>query len=104
MLYFDIHIIFILPCRGNIWTIPAITKDDRGSYTCIAENGFGKPSRHTISIHVEFVPIINVDRHNLGQSLLNDMDISCNVEAYPTPAIIWMNDQQVQLSNNQHYR
>lgn len=96
-------IINILSYSGNIWKIPAITKNDRGSYTCIAENGFGKPSRRGISIHVEFAPIITVPRRNVGQSLRNDIDITCYVEAYPSPAIIWTNNQ-VQLSNNQHYR
>eukprot|EP00102_Acyrthosiphon_pisum_P003905 XP_001946918.2 PREDICTED: lachesin-like [Acyrthosiphon pisum] len=88
---------------GNIWKIPAIRKDDRGSYTCIAANGFGKPTRRRIAIQVEFAPIITVPKRNLGKSLHGNMDISCNIEAYPSPAIIWINNN-VQLSNNQHYR
>ncbi|CAI6373929.1 unnamed protein product [Macrosiphum euphorbiae] len=89
--------------KGNIWKIPAIRKEDRGSYTCIAANGYNKPSQRRIAIQVEFAPIITVPKRNLGQSLHNDMDISCNVEAYPSPAIIWINNN-IQLSNNQHYR
>lgn len=31
------------------------------------------------------------------------MDLECHVEAYPPPAISWIKDD-VQLSNNQHYK
>ena len=95
---------------GNIWKIPAITKYDRGSYTCIAENGFGKASKHRIAIHVEFAPIITVPKRDVGQSLFNNIDISCDVESYPSPAIIWktnevqLYDNQVQIYNNKHFK
>jgi len=69
----------------------------------MADNGIGKPTQHRIAIQVEFAPIITVSKHNLRQSLYNNIDISCDVEAYPSPAIVWMNNQ-VQLSNNQYFR
>ncbi|XP_060843877.1 lachesin-like [Rhopalosiphum padi] len=89
--------------RGNILTIPAITKEDRGTYYCVAENGVGKGARRNIAIEVEFAPVITVSKPRLGQALQYDMDLECHVEAYPPPAIIWLNNG-VQLSNNQHYR
>jgi len=42
-------------------------------------------------------------RPRLGQALQYDMDLECHVVAYPPPAITWWKDE-VQLSNNQHYR
>ena len=30
------------------------------------------------------------------------MDLECNIEAYPAPAITWYRDK-IQLKNNQHY-
>ncbi|XP_022161313.1 lachesin-like [Myzus persicae] len=88
--------------RGNVLKIPAITKGDRGTYYCVAENGVGKGARRNIAIDVEFAPVITVPETSLGQALRYDIDIVCHVEAYPPPAIIWLNNG-VELSNNQHY-
>lgn len=124
--------------RGNILTIPTVSKDDRGTYYCVAENGVGKGKRRNIAVEVEFSPVITVPRWvyaiitqwqwrklswfffaifydgrflsllfilrpRLGQALQYDMDLECHVVAYPPPAITWWKDD-VQLSNNQHYR
>lgn len=88
--------------RGNILTIPTVSKDDRGTYYCVAENGVGKGKRRNIAVEVEFSPVITVPRPRLGQALQYDMDLECHVVAYPPPAITWWKDD-VQLSNNQHY-
>lgn len=89
--------------RGNILKLPGITKEDRGTYYCVAENGVGRGARRNIAIEVEFAPVINVPKPRLGQALQYDMDLECHVEAYPPPAIVWLNNG-VQLTNNQHYR
>jgi len=88
--------------RGNILQIPSVTKDDRGTYYCVAENGVGKGKRRNIAVEVEFAPVITVPRPRLGQALQYDMDLECHVIAYPPPAITWWKDD-IQLSNNQHY-
>lgn len=88
--------------RGNILTIPSVSKDDRGTYYCVAENGVGKGKRRNIAVEVEFSPVITVPRPRLGQALQYDMDLECHVVAYPPPAITWWKDE-IQLSNNQHY-
>lgn len=93
----------ILYFRGNILKLPAITKEDRGTYYCVAENGVGRGARRNIAIEVEFAPVITVPKPRLGQALQYDMDLECHVEAYPPPAIVWLNNG-VQLTNNQHYR
>lgn len=48
--------------RGNILTIPSVSKDDRGTYYCVAENGVGKGKRRNIAVEVEFSPVITVPR------------------------------------------
>nr|CAD7406103.1 unnamed protein product [Timema poppensis] len=88
--------------RGNTLKIASISKDDRGTYYCVAENGVGKGARRNIAVEVEFAPVITAPRPRLGQALRYDMDLECHVEAYPPPAIVWIKDD-VQLSNNQHY-
>lgn len=89
--------------RGNILKIAQVHKEDRGTYYCVAENGVGKGARRNINLEVEFAPVITVPRPRLSQALQYDMDLECHVEAYPPPAITWLKDE-VQLSNNQHYR
>ncbi|CAH2101740.1 unnamed protein product [Euphydryas editha] len=89
--------------RGNILKIASVHKEDRGTYYCVAENGVGRGARRNINLEVEFAPVVTVPRPRLGQALQYDMDLECHVEAYPPPAISWLKDE-VQLSNNQHYR
>ncbi|XP_072948671.1 lachesin [Epargyreus clarus] len=89
--------------RGNILKVTSVHKEDRGTYYCVAENGVGKGARRNINLEVEFAPVVTVPRPRLGQALQYDMDLECHVEAYPPPAISWLKDE-VQLSNNQHYR
>lgn len=48
--------------RGNILTIPSVSKNDRGTYYCVAENGVGKGKRRNIAVEVEFSPVITVPR------------------------------------------
>lgn len=89
--------------RGHILKINQIRKEDRGTYYCVAENGVGKGARRNIAVEVEFAPVITAPRPRLGQALQYDMDLECHIVAYPPPAIVWLKDE-VQLSNNQHYR
>ncbi|CAB3257431.1 unnamed protein product [Arctia plantaginis] len=89
--------------RGNTLKINQVHKEDRGTYYCVAENGVGKGARRNINLEVEFAPVVTVPRPRLAQALQYDMDLECHVEAYPPPAITWLKDE-VQLSNNQHYR
>ncbi|XP_022251810.1 lachesin-like [Limulus polyphemus] len=39
--------------RGNVLTIHNITKDDRGTYYCVADNGVGRGARRNIGVEVE---------------------------------------------------
>lgn len=80
----------------------SVTKADRGTYYCVADNGVSKGDRRNINLEIEFAPVITVPRPRLGQALQYDMDLECHIEAYPPPAIVWLKDE-IQLSNNQHY-
>ncbi|KAI5738938.1 lachesin [Diaphorina citri] len=88
--------------RGNILKIPNITKTDRGTYYCVAQNGVGRGMKRNIAVEVEFAPVITINRPRQGQALQYDAILECHVEAYPPPAIVWIKDG-VQIMNNQHY-
>ncbi|KAL1459342.1 hypothetical protein WDU94_011334 [Cyamophila willieti] len=88
--------------RGNVLYIPNITKTDRGTYYCVAQNGVGRGFKRNIAVEVEFAPVITINRPRQGQALQYDAILECHVEAYPPPAIVWIKDGQ-QIMNNQHY-
>ncbi|GFQ71274.1 lachesin [Trichonephila clavata] len=86
--------------RGNILAIHNISKHDRGTYYCIADNGVGKGARRHVGVEVEFAPVVYVPKGRYKQALGYDMDLYCQIEAYPEPSILWLKDQQ-QIFDNQ---
>jgi len=87
----------------NVLNIKNATKEDRGLYYCIAENGIGSPDKHNIGIDVEFSPIIIAPIIRYWKNLRSDVNISCNIEAFPLPVIVWLKDG-IQILNNKHYK
>lgn len=88
---------------GNILTIHNITKNDRGTYYCIADNGVGRGAKRNIGVEIEFKPKVRVNRPAFEQALNHPVDLECRVEAFPTPSIIWLKDGY-ELANGQHYK
>lgn len=88
--------------RGNTLALRNVTKSDRGTYYCVAENGVSPGARRGISVEVEFKPVVKVGQPRYEQALQYDADLHCTVEAFPSPSISWIKDGQ-ELSNNQHY-
>jgi len=88
---------------GNVLTFPHVTKEHRGTYFCVATNVVGTGARRNVDVEVTFAPLLKVQRKRVGQALQFDMDLECQIEAYPPPAIEWYRDN-ILLNNNQHYR
>lgn len=88
--------------RGNTLSLKNITKEDRGTYYCVADNGVSPGARRGISVEVEFRPVVRVGQIRYEQALQYDSDLHCSIEAFPSPAISWVKDGH-ELSNNQHY-
>lgn len=89
--------------RGNVLNIFNVSKDDRGTYYCIADNRVDSGARRNIGVEVEFAPVVTVNRPRYGQALQNPMDLECHVEAFPSPSVIWLKDGY-HLNDNQFYR
>ncbi len=87
---------------GSVLKIDTVRKEDRGTYHCVAYNGVGKNVHHRIYLEVEFAPVITVQNPRLGQALQHDMIFVCHIEAYPSPAVLWLKDD-IQLFNNQYF-
>lgn len=88
--------------RGNVLNLRNVTKEDRGTYYCVADNGVSPGARRGISVEVEFKPVVRVGEVRYEQALQYDADLHCSIEAFPSPSISWIKDGH-ELSNNQHY-
>ncbi|KAJ6219526.1 hypothetical protein RDWZM_005338 [Blomia tropicalis] len=89
--------------KGNTLSIDNVTKDDRGTYYCIADNGVGGGARRHIGVEVEFQPHVWSSQPKVEQALQYDADLHCRIESFPLPAVNWIKDGQV-LNDNQNYR
>lgn len=88
--------------RGNTLSLRNVTKEDRGTYYCVADNGVSPGARRGISVEVEFKPVVRVGQIRYEQALQYDADLHCYIEAFPSPSISWVKDGH-ELNNNQHY-
>lgn len=88
--------------RGNTLSLKNVTKEDRGTYYCVADNGVSPGSRRGISVEVEFKPVVRVGQIRYEQALQYDADLHCSIEAFPSPSITWIHEGH-ELNNNQHY-
>jgi hypothetical protein len=88
--------------KGNTLTLRNVTKDDRGTYYCVADNGVRSGARRSIGVEIEFIPYVSIERPRYGQALQYDAILMCHVESFPSPAIEWYKDGVV-LTDNQHY-
>lgn len=86
---------------GNILRIPSVSKEDRGTYYCVAENVVGKDKKN-IDFEVEFAPIISIPRPKVAQALDYDIELECNVIAFPAPVVLWYKNG-AQLNDNGDY-
>ncbi|XP_053139929.1 MAM domain-containing glycosylphosphatidylinositol anchor protein 2 isoform X2 [Hemicordylus capensis] len=76
--------------KGGTLTIPAITSDDAGTYSCIANNNVGNPAKKSTNIIVRALkkgrfwitpdPYHKDDNIQIGR----EVKISCQVEAIPS--------------------
>lgn len=89
--------------KGNDLLIPKITKNDRGTYYCIADNGVGKGARRNVGVEVEFAPEIKITKQRVEQALHYDADLSCRIEAFPSANIEWFKDGY-QINDNQNFQ
>nr|CAD7593266.1 unnamed protein product [Timema genevievae] len=89
--------------RGNTLQIIGVSRSDRGSYLCVADNGVGRGSRRSVAVEVHFQPEVKALKPRVGQALGYDMDLECVVEASP-PAVVSWRSKGRPLTDNRHFR
>ncbi|GAB0092487.1 Lachesin [Sergentomyia squamirostris] len=87
---------------GNILKLQAARREDRGTYYCLAENDVGKSAPKTVTLEVEFAPVISIPRPKVAQALDYNIELQCRVEAYPPPSIVWLRHGQQLLSSEEY--
>lgn len=78
--------------KGNVLIIHNVTKEDRGTYYCIANNGVGKEAKQNVKVRVEFAPQVMPEQEQYAQAVGYPVDLVCNVEGYPKAEILWLRD------------
>lgn len=87
--------------KGNTITVYNATKEDRGVYYCIADNGVGKAAKRNVGVEIEFAPQVSLVRAKYQQAVGYPTELHCSVESSPTPDISWLKDgYQINDDNN----
>ena len=68
-------------------TIPRVTLQDAGSYTCSADNGLGKDGKKELQVDVLYGPVVTL-QNNMEVQEQDDVQIGCQVDANPRPTSI----------------
>ncbi|VVC41899.1 Immunoglobulin subtype,Immunoglobulin-like domain,Immunoglobulin-like fold,Immunoglobulin subtype [Cinara cedri] len=89
--------------KGNILQISRVNRKDRGTYSCIADNGVGRGVRYSVTMQVKCAPSIIIPRPKVEQALRQNINLECHVDAFPTPAIVWFKIGQQLYNYNDHY-
>lgn len=80
-----------------------MSKEDRGTYICVGDNGVGGGARRNIGVEVEFQPHVWTSQRKVEQALQYDADLHCRIEAFPFPSVGWFKEGQA-INDNQNYR
>ncbi|XP_020929738.1 MAM domain-containing glycosylphosphatidylinositol anchor protein 2 isoform X2 [Sus scrofa] len=77
--------------NGGTLTIPAITSEDAGTYSCIANNNVGNPAKKSTNIIVRVPPNLTVpqEKSPLVTREGDTIELQCQVTGKPKPIILW---------------
>ncbi|XP_048771674.2 lachesin-like [Ostrea edulis] len=96
--------------QGGQLNLRNLQRDDRGAYTCVAENGINPPDSWKVQIRVFCPPICTPVQSVVGQAQnrLFNAKLTCIVKGYPQPTVTWMKDSadgnRALIQNDDHYR
>ncbi|KAH8286775.1 hypothetical protein KR018_007424, partial [Drosophila ironensis] len=85
--------------HGNVLTIYGARSENRGPYTCIAENDHGSDQSSTnIDVEPRERPSVKIDMPRQTQSVSGQAALHCTVEGIPQPQIQWLRVDGTPLS------
>lgn len=95
--------------RGKQLTLNNIQKNDRGVYTCVADNDISPSARYEVDINVYFPPSCAPLQSVVGQAQNRRFNAKmvCVVEGYPEPKVKWIketgNHGQLEIEDDDKY-
>ncbi|KAI8121633.1 Lachesin [Lucilia cuprina] len=89
--------------RGEVLKLTKISRNEMGSYLCIASNGVPPSVSKRISLSIHFHPVIQVPNQLVGAPLGTDVQIECHVEASPKSINYWIKDTGEMIVSSSKY-
>ncbi|XP_067637073.1 uncharacterized protein DIP-alpha [Eurosta solidaginis] len=89
--------------RGEVLKLTKISRNEMGSYLCIASNGVPPSVSKRISLNIHFHPVIQVPNQLVGAPLGTDVQIECHVEASPKSINYWIKDTGEMIVSSTKY-
>ncbi|XP_002058996.3 lachesin [Drosophila virilis] len=89
--------------RGEVLKLTKISRNEMGSYLCIASNGVPPSVSKRISLSIHFHPVIQVPNQLVGAPLGTDVQIECHVEASPKSINYWIKDTGEMIVSSAKY-
>ncbi|XP_018019656.1 lachesin-like [Hyalella azteca] len=74
---------------GPSLNLTRVNRRQMGAYQCIANNDVPPAVVKRIVVNVEFAPSISVVSQLVGSPLGEDLELRCDVEAWPPPIVFW---------------
>ena len=75
-----------------------------GNYVCTASNDVGSPQNRVLDLQVGFPPTIELPSPRIPQALYYEVEMECQIHAFPAPAIRWYKGNGSELiHNNRHH-
>ncbi|KAF2357801.1 Immunoglobulin [Trinorchestia longiramus] len=75
--------------EGETLELTRVNRRQMGAYQCIANNDVPPAVVKRIVVNVEFAPSISVLSQLVGSPLGEDLELRCDVEAWPPPIAFW---------------
>lgn len=89
---------------GENLTMENVSRKQMGAYLCIASNKVPPSVSKRIIVSVFFSPVVKVDNQLIGAPLETEVEIQCQVEAYPHAINYWAKDNGEILLNGTKYQ
>ncbi|XP_063596702.1 lachesin-like [Penaeus indicus] len=78
--------------RGSTLAVKHARREDAGAYLCIANNGVPPSVSKRVRLNVRFEPVVRAGVPSVSTLLGGSVNISCFVDAWPTPTLHWVRD------------
>ncbi|XP_026670304.1 lachesin-like isoform X2 [Ceratina calcarata] len=90
--------------HGSVLEITRVTRDQMGSYLCIASNGVPPAVSKRIVLIVHFQPMVRIENQLVGAYEDQTLVLECRSEAHPKPITYWTRPSNETIANDNNYK